>query len=192
MILKDSIFKMKEEDLINDMGAESLGDLMQVTDDFIDDDEQEEFQEGKQYCVFQAGKEYYAISISSVKEIIAIPPIAKLPQVPSHIIGMSNVRGNIYGVMDLALFFQGENKDEKFKYLLVLDDDVFKMSIRITEVPNTITVLDDEIEKIRGASNRTKKEKKYLQGIIKQDNKMIVLFDVIDMIASDHFAELME
>ena len=44
---------------------------------------------------------------------------------------MSNVRGNIYGVMDLQIFFQGDNKDDEHKYLLVIDHETYKMAIRI-------------------------------------------------------------
>lgn len=143
-----------------------------------------------QYCVFNAGEEEYAIPIDIVKEVVKYSNPSPIPQMPQYIIGMSNVRGNIYGVMDLQIFFQGDNKDDEHKYLLVIDHETYKMAIRINEVPNSLMVLESEIEELNSATLKSVIGQKYLKGIIKRENRMIILFDILGMISGDQFTEI--
>lgn len=143
-----------------------------------------------QYCVFHAGNEEYAIPIDIVKEVVKYAVPSPIPQMPPYIIGMSNVRGNIYGVMDLEMFFQGETRVTEHKYLLVLDHDTYKMAIRIQDVPNSLMVSDDMIEQLNNANFKSVIGQKYLKGLIKKDKRMIILFDILSMISGDKFTEL--
>lgn len=141
----------------------------------------------KQYCVFSSGNEEYAIPIEIVKEVVKYSRPAPIPQMPGYIIGMSNVRGNIYGVMDLEIFFQGETQIEEHQYLLVLDHEDFKMAIRIANVPDSLMVSDEIIEEINSSTMKSVLGQKYLKGIIKIEKRMIVLFDILGMISGEKF-----
>ena len=151
------------------------------------DVQEEEIVAKSQYCVFKAGSEEYAIPIEVVKEVVKYSPPAPIPQMPNYILGMSNVRGNIYGVMDLECYFKGVALDSSRNYLLVLDDDTYKMAISIGEVPNSLMVNEDEVEQLNTSSFKSVIGQKFLQGIIKLDNAMIVLLNIKDMIASEDF-----
>lgn len=142
----------------------------------------------EQFCVFKSGKEEYAIPIHLVKEVVPYPEVAKVPQMPPYLLGMSNVRGNIYGVLDLNLFFNAkiETSIQK-KFFLVLDHDIFQMGIAIPEVPNTLLVTEEMIEKLSTSRLKSTIGQKYLKGIIKKDRRMIILFDILGMISSDKF-----
>lgn len=168
--------------------AEETGKL----DISIPEKEEEQIEDKflNQYCIFQAGKEEYAVPIDVVKEVVKYTTPAPIPQMPSYIIGMSNIRGNIYGVLDLELFFQGSIKEETHQYLLVLDHDVYKMAIRIKDVPNSLMVSEEMIEQITSSTFKSVVGQKYLKGIIKKDKRMIVLFDILGMVASDKFVEI--
>ena len=102
---------------------------------------------------------------------------------------MSNVRGNIYGVLDLNLFFNSklESGSLEKKYFMVLDHDIFQMGIAIPEVPNTLLVSEEMIEKLSTSRLKSTIGQKYLKGIIKKDRRMIILFDILGMISSDKF-----
>ncbi|WP_425391443.1 chemotaxis protein CheW [Ekhidna sp.] len=141
-----------------------------------------------QYCVFSAGNEEYAISINLVREVVPYPPLAFIPQMPGYIQGMTNVRGNIYGVLDLNSFFKKKvAQDVDHKYLLVIDHDLYQMAIAIPEVPNTLMVSEDMIEKLSSSRLKSAIGQKYLKGIIKKDGRMIILLDILGMISSDKF-----
>lgn len=143
-----------------------------------------------QFCVFKSKGEEYAIPINLVKEVVPFPKTAPVSQMPPYLIGMANVRGNIYGVLDLGLFFniQSENSLEK-KYLLVLEHDVYQMAVAIPDVPDTLMVAEKMIEELSASRMKSAIGQKYLKGIIKKDRRMIILFDILGMISSDKFTE---
>jgi len=143
-----------------------------------------------QYCIFNAGKEEYAIPIDIVKEVVKYSIPAPLPQMPDYITGMSNIRGNIYGVMDLEMFFQGESKEEQHKYLLVLDHETFKMAIRISNVPNSIMVSDEEVEELNSNSLKSTMGQKHLKGIIKKEKRMIIVIDIVGVVSGETFTKI--
>ncbi|MEO9871855.1 chemotaxis protein CheW [Ekhidna sp.] len=151
----------------------------------------DEKSEVKQFCVFKSGAEKYAIPIHFVKEVVKIPPIAPVPQMPKYIIGMSNIRGNIYGVLDIKIFFNNESsKIDGTNYLLVIEHEEFKMAIIIPEVPDTLLIAEDMIEQLSASGIKSVTGRKYLKGIIRKDNQMIILFDVLGMITGSKFAEI--
>ncbi|WP_421765518.1 chemotaxis protein CheW [Ekhidna sp.] len=143
----------------------------------------------EQFCVFKAGGEEYAIPINLVKEVVPYPAVSKIPQMPLYIKGMSNVRGNIFGVMDLNLFFGGDKQSKNLdvKYLLVIDHEKYHMAIEIPEVPDTLMASENMIEKLSSTRLKSKIGQKYLKGIIKKDRRMIILFDILGIISSEKF-----
>jgi purine-binding chemotaxis protein CheW len=54
-----------------------------------------------QLVVFNLGLEEYAIDISYAKEIIRIPKLVKIPNVPEYIEGIFNLRGTVITVINL-------------------------------------------------------------------------------------------
>ncbi len=145
----------------------------------------------KQYCVFKSGSEYYGIPIELVKEVVISPKSSPVPQMPSYVTGMVNVRGNIYGVLDLRIFFQNEKvESDSVPYLLLLEHDEYHMGITIPGVPDTILVYESEIEDLPTSRLKSITGQKYLKGIIKKDKKMIILFDIMGMISGKKFAEI--
>ena len=152
------------------------------------EEEEEHQQSSMQFCVFKSGGEEYAIPINLVKEVVHFPKISPLTQMPAYIIGMTNVRGNIYGVLDLALFFKATSDQEiENKYILVLEHDKYQMAIAIPDVPDTMMIQEDMMEELSASRLKSVIGQKYLKGIIKKDRRMIILFDILGMISGDKF-----
>jgi purine-binding chemotaxis protein CheW len=63
--------------------------------------------EGK-YLTFSLGGEEYGIGILKVKEIIGMMTITPVPQTPSFVKGVINLRGKVIPVIDLRLRFAME------------------------------------------------------------------------------------
>ena len=140
----------------------------------------------EQYCVFKTGNEEYALPIHLIKEVVKYAPPAPLPQMPPYILGATNIRGNVFGILDIQLFFNIKSEQDH-KYLLVLDHEVYKMSIGIPEVPDSLLIEDSEIENLNSSTLKTKVGQKYMKGVIKRDNRMIILFDIEGIISSEKF-----
>src|SRR5512147_2330969 len=60
--------------------------------------------EGK-YLTFSLAREEYGIGILKIKEIIGMMPITTVPQTPTFVKGVLNLRGKVIPVIDLRLRF---------------------------------------------------------------------------------------
>src|SRR6201997_1850559 len=57
------------------------------------------------YLTFQLGNEEFGIRVLKVREIMGLQEITAVPQTPSHIKGVINLRGKVVPVIDLRLKF---------------------------------------------------------------------------------------
>ncbi len=145
----------------------------------------------KLICVFKSGREEYAVSLDDVSEVVKFQSITPVPQMPEHIVGMVNVRGNIYAVLDLAIYFGDVNdsEEEDFQFLIVINNEENKVAIRISNVPDTLHVSDSMIENFTALKLRQIKQQEFVIGIVKQDDRMIILLSILDMISRESFAQ---
>jgi purine-binding chemotaxis protein CheW len=57
------------------------------------------------YLTFQIGDENYGIPVLRTREIIRLPKITPVPQMPAHVRGVINLRGRVIPVVDLRTRF---------------------------------------------------------------------------------------
>ncbi len=134
--------------------------------------------------VFPVDNEEYAMSIDAVNEVVKIPPIAAIPQTPSYILGVANVRGEVIPIFDLGRRI-GTSIDEtsnSAKYILVIREDELKIGLAVERVPDTISVADSEIDNSSNVVVQSTQDNSYLKGIIKKENRMIILVDLLEII----------
>jgi purine-binding chemotaxis protein CheW len=74
-------------------------------------DEDGENTQADKYLLFNLGEEVYGIPITHVINIIELQKITEVPDMPSHIRGVINLRGSVIPVMDLRLRFRLPAKD---------------------------------------------------------------------------------
>ena len=60
------------------------------------------------YLVFHLDKEEFAIQVQKVREIMGVQDITQVPQTPSHVKGVINLRGKVIPIVDLRLKFSME------------------------------------------------------------------------------------
>ena len=67
------------------------------------------------------GKERWLVHMADVGEVLQIPSITQVPLTHTWFLGMANVQGNLYGIVDLAAYLGGANTkiDQKTRILLV-------------------------------------------------------------------------
>jgi len=58
-----------------------------------------------QYLTFAIANESYGVEISKVKEISVMKPITSVPEMPSFIEGITNLRGDLICVLDVRKRF---------------------------------------------------------------------------------------
>ena len=89
--------------------------------DELDELQEDDAQRGK-FMTFQTGKEFFGISISYVNEIIAMQPIAAIPEVDDYIKGLINLRGKIIPVIDVRTRFKMEPSEYTDRTCIIVID----------------------------------------------------------------------
>lgn len=146
-----------------------------------------------QLIIFKLGKEEYALNIDQIKEVVLTPEIAKIPQTPEYIKGVANIRGNVIAIVDLENKFNlGVEKAESDKgnYTLVVESESFKIGILVKEVPNTLTVSENDIDKSSTVLQYSNLDQECIRGIVKSEQRMIILVDMIKMMESEDLNKL--
>jgi twitching motility protein PilI len=71
----------------------------------------------------QLGTDFWLLDLTDVSEVIPVPDLLSVPLTKSWFSGVSNIRGNLVGVVDFAAFLGGTpvTLDDKARLVLVAD-----------------------------------------------------------------------
>jgi purine-binding chemotaxis protein CheW len=137
-----------------------------------------------QIVVFRLGDEEYGLHIDQIKEVVITPTITRMPQMPSFIKGVANVRGNIIAVLDLEEKFSLQVSDQPEKsgsnFTLVIESEDYKMGVLVKEVPNTLTISSSQIEESVFTGDGA--EQSYIKGIVKLDKRLVIMIDIFKVL----------
>ncbi len=133
-----------------------------------------------QIIVFKLAGEEYALEIDKIKEVVPTPPISKVPLTPSFVKGVANIRGSILAIIDLEEKFElVQNKTTiDSNYTLVVDSEDLNMAILVKEVPNTLSVALENIDRSPSIIQENSSEQSYIKGIVKLDKRLIILINL--------------
>lgn len=152
-------------------------------------DMQEDTQKGR-FLTFSLGKEIFGIEIKFVTEIIGIQVITKVPEVPAYVKGIINLRGKIVPVIDVRLKFKKEALEYNDRTcIIVIDIEEVSVGLIVDNVAEVVTISADNIA--LPPANKTGFENKYIKGIGKSDNDIILLLECVKLLKSEEL-ELIE
>lgn len=147
-----------------------------------------------QLIVFKLAGEEYALPIDDVKEVVLTPGIAKVPQTPSYIKGVANIRGNLIAIVDLEEKFslrKSENGSATSgNYTLVIEGQDVKIGVLVKEVPNTLSINTNNIDNSSGIMQYSSLDESAIKGIVKVDNRMVILIDILTMMQTQEMKDL--
>lgn len=130
--------------------------------------------------VFSLGKEEYAINISYAKEIIRVPSITKIPNVPSYIEGVFNLRGTVITVIDLKKRFGINNTDlGEDSRLLILDFGEMKVGIIVDDISEVVKIDNLSIHNL--GNELVSISKNSIEGITIMNDRLIILLNALKL-----------
>lgn len=132
-----------------------------------------------QYIGFTMNNNEFTIPILKVQEIVNLPQITKLPQVPDYIEGITNLRGRIIPVVNLkkmaGLFGScGESNGEK---VIVVTSGRITFGVLVDGITGVVSIEESEIEPPTDFNTSD-----IVSGVAKVDDKLIVLLDTKKLI----------
>lgn len=131
---------------------------------------------------FRVGKSEYAINIMQAREIIKMEKITIIPNSPSFIEGVINLRGNIIPVIDLKKRFGLEEvQGEVNTGIIIVKIEDMDMGIIIDSVSKVISIPKSDIEPPPPVLSGI--QQKYIKGVAKVDEKLLVVLDLDNMLS---------
>lgn len=139
--------------------------------------------------IFTLNGEYYAADIMQVERILGYEVPTSLPEVPSFVDGVINYEESILPVVNLASKFglQGNKKSEENKIVVVKEKDG-KIGIIVDSVYEVRDIESDMIENPPAIT--TNVSKRYIKGLIKLKDKIIILLDLAKVLTEDEKNQL--
>lgn len=131
-----------------------------------------------QYIVVKIGSEHYGINISLVDNIVRMQKITRVPKVPAYYPGIINLRGEIVPVMSARVKMGlGEDVITNQSRIIILKLELQGLvGIVVDAVREVITLGESEID--RTAQNSRKQDTTYINGIGKNGDELISIFDI--------------
>jgi len=134
---------------------------------------------------FKVGDEEYALKINSIESIVEVIPITKVPDTPYGVEGVINLRGEIMPVIDGRKKLGSEIGENDKAKIIIINLSGKKYGFIVDEVREVLDVNEKEIEDVKEIM--TNVSIKYIDGIIKKNERLIVLLKP-DMLNEDVFS----
>src|ERR1700722_356050 len=144
-----------------------------------------------QYLTLGIDQELFGIDIRNVREILDMRPISKLPHAPDFLLGMIDVRGAGYPIVDLRtkLHLPRIEPTEATR-IIILDVPLNGRTLGVGFVADRVlevTGLDhDQTEAAPDVGGRW--ESNYIAGIGRKGNAFVIVIDLERLMASDEEA----
>ena len=121
---------------------------------------------------FTLAAESYGIESAFVREVNTLKDFTQLPGVPSFILGIVNIHGQILPVIDLKKFFNLPEKGlGELDKVIILYDDQMEFGILADEVKGTKVIYSEDVLPV--PLTVTGIGEKYLKGVTK--DRLIIL-----------------
>ncbi len=130
-----------------------------------------------QYVVFRLGNERFCVDISNVSAITEYKEITSVPNSPSYIEGVINLRGDIIPVVNLKKRFNIEEIERSDDTRIVnINFNGKDIGFIVDEASQVLRIGQENIEAapeiIKG------KERAYISGIAKIDDRIAIVLDL--------------
>jgi len=138
----------------------------------------------RQLVTFQLGEELYGVNIMDVKEIVRVQAIRTIPNAPTYVEGIFNLRSEIIPIINLHKRFHlrklvTSEEDELLSGFVILDIDGMKLGVIIDRISRVVTIEQEEIQPPPQMFSGIGAE--YIQGVVRQEEGYLIILDIRDL-----------
>lgn len=146
-----------------------------------------------QYLTFTLNKDIYALDISSVREVLELTPITRIPRTPKFMRGVINLRGHAVPVVDMRLKFGMSRTEDTINTCIIIvevnfDGEQTIMGALADSVREVVELTENMIEQAPRMGTSIKTE--YIKGMGKQDDEFIIILDISKILSVEELAML--
>ena len=150
--------------------------------------DENQMMEAEQYLTFTLGEEKFALEISKVHEVVDYTHITRVPRMPSHLIGVINLRGNVVSVVDLRLKLGMKSVEKTADTCIVImevnmDGDLLQMGALADSVHEVIQLHLGQISPPPKVGIKLNPE--FIRGIGKRNDNFVIILNIDKVISRD-------
>lgn len=147
----------------------------------------------EQYLTFILDKEEYGVDILRVQEIKGWDVVTELPNTPSYIRGVINIRGTIVPIIDLRIRFSMEQLEYGPTTVVIVlqvmsKNDSRIMGIVVDGVSDVYTMKKNELKQPPDFGDAV--DSKFVRGLATIEEKMVIILDIDFMLNSAELAKI--
>ena len=140
--------------------------------------------ENSKIIIFELNGERYAADIKEVERILGYEEPTVLPEAPLFVKGVINYEEKILPIISLSKKFNiGEGTDYETRKIIVVKREEKKFGIIVDNVYEVRDIGGKIIENAPEITNTS--ERKYISGLIKLDNNIIILLDLNKILSTN-------
>ncbi|MBI2317264.1 MAG: purine-binding chemotaxis protein CheW [Betaproteobacteria bacterium] len=128
--------------------------------------------------VFGHGGARYALEVSAVREIVWLPELSPVEELPPYVSGVFNLRGRVVPVMDLGMRFGRARERYRISdRIVVIERNDARVGFVVNELHDVLALSDSAIEPARnyqGAGGSAQ----FVHGEAKLEDGLVMLLDV--------------
>lgn len=133
------------------------------------------------YVTFKIDNTRFAISVLKTREIVEYGKITPVPEAPTYIEGVINLRGSVVPVVNLSKKFFGKpsSVSETTSIMIVepeIDTELAKMGLIVDIVSDVLEIKEERLEPPPKYGSKLKSE--YLLNVTTHDNEFILILDI--------------
>ena len=157
-------------------------------EEYFDEDKEESLK--NKFLTFHLESEVYALEIRFVTEIIGIQKVTMVPDTPSFIRGVINLRGKVIPIMDVRLRFgMNEQEYDERTCVIVVDVEDITMGLVVDTVSEVATIEEEQIDRSMAKKSHSNSS---IMGLGKCGDEVRILLDAKELIHSQDLAFVKE
>jgi len=139
---------------------------------------------GMQCLTFSLGGQRYAVPILSVQEIRRYTPPTSLPSVPSHVLGVINLRGTVVPVFDLRLRFRcAEAPIDRLTVIIVVSVFGRHVGLVVDDVSKVLSLEEGMLQPSPQLASHI--DISFVSGLVRDADTLVTLLDIEKLTADD-------
>jgi purine-binding chemotaxis protein CheW len=145
------------------------------------DDEMSDHDSSLQLVTFELGTEQYGVDIMQVKSIEEPTEVRAIPNAPSYVEGLFNLRGEIIPVINLHRRFHlrrpdGDEHEDLLRGFLIIRLNEMHIAIIIDRISRVLTIERSEVQEPPQMLSGIGAE--YIEGVVHRDDGYLIVLDI--------------
>ena len=149
----------------------------------------------QQYICFSLNKEEYCMDILKVQEIKGWSDVREIPNTPSYVKGVMNLRNIVVPIIDLRVKFGNLNVDYGATTVVIIVSVVensrnHSVGIVVDSVSDVLDLLPDQINKAPNLGMSI--DTRYIRGMVEVNKEMVMVIDMDKLLDMEELINLSE